>query len=78
MSPGDPSIAIAVLAVIATTVSLSARPGADAFFLPYWARYNYTGYESGQHDDFTAKSWPEYRAFSTPRTRCPGTDGLGG
>ncbi len=32
-------------------------------FIPYWARYNYTGYESGTTADFTAKSWPEYRAF---------------
>ena len=32
-------------------------------FIPYWARYNYTGYESGTTADFTAKSWPEYHAF---------------
>jgi hypothetical protein len=55
-------VAIAVLAVIATTVSL-VRVQQTRDFLPYWARYNYTGYESGSATDFTAKSWPEYRAF---------------
>lgn len=55
-------VAIAVLAVIATTVTL-VRVQQTRDFLPYWARYNYTGYESGNVADFTAKSWPEYRAF---------------
>ena len=55
-------VAIAVLAVIATTVAL-VRVQDRRGFLPYWARYNYTGYESGTAEDFTAKSWPEYRAF---------------
>ncbi len=55
-------IAIAVLAVVATTVAL-VRVQQTRDFLPYWAKYNYTGYESGSTADFTAKSWPEYRAF---------------
>ena len=55
-------VAITVLAVVATTVSL-VRVQQTRDFLPYWARYNYTGYESGTAADFTAKSWPEYKAF---------------
>ena len=31
--------------------------------MPYWAKYNYTGYEGGLPEDFTQKSWPEYHAF---------------
>jgi hypothetical protein len=65
-------IAITVLAVIATTVSL-VRVQQTRAFLPYWARYNYTGYESGTVEDFTAKSWPEYRAFlDTANSLAPG------
>jgi hypothetical protein len=65
-------IAIAVLAVIATTVAL-VRVEQTRDFLPYWARYNYTGYESGSTADFTAKSWPEYRAFlDTANSLAPG------
>jgi hypothetical protein len=64
--------AIAVLAVIATTVAL-VRVQQTRDFLPYWARYNYTGYESGTVEDFTAKSWPEYRAFlDTANSLAPG------
>ena len=55
-------IAIAVLAVVATTVAL-VRVQQTRAFLPYWAKYNYTGYESGSTADFTAKSWTEYKAF---------------
>jgi hypothetical protein len=55
-------IAIAVVAAIVTTVSLVlVQRSRD--FIPYWARYNYTGYEGGSTADLTAKSWPEYRAF---------------
>ncbi|MFI5052854.1 MAG: 6-pyruvoyl-tetrahydropterin synthase-related protein, partial [Acidimicrobiia bacterium] len=65
-------IAIAVLAVIATTVSL-VRVQQTRDFLPYWARYNYTGYEGGTIADFTQKSWPEYRAFlDTANSLAPG------
>jgi len=61
-----------VLAVIATTVAL-VRVEQTRDFLPYWARYNYTGYESGSTADFTAKSWPEYRAFlDTANSLAPG------
>ncbi len=33
--------------------------------LPYWAQYNYTGFEGGSATDVpvTAKSWPEYQRF---------------
>ncbi|HEX9467474.1 MAG TPA: hypothetical protein VGA11_03620 [Acidimicrobiia bacterium] len=55
-------IAIALLAVIAATVTL-VRIDQTRDFLPYWAKYNYTGYESGSTVDSTAKSWPEYKAF---------------
>ena len=65
-------VAITVLAVIATTVAL-VRVQQTRAFLPYWARYNYTGYESGTAEDFTAKSWPEYRAFlDTANSLAPG------
>ena len=48
-------IAIAVLAVMATTVALVRvkRPGTSSRTGP---SYNYTGYESGTTADFTAKS----------------------
>ena len=56
-----------------------ARAADDRDFLPYWARYNYTGYESGTADDFTAKSWPEYRAFlDTANSLAPRSHGVGG
>ena len=53
---------MAVLAAITATVCLVIVQNTRDF-IPYWARYNYTGYESGTTADFTAKSWPEYRAF---------------
>jgi hypothetical protein len=65
-------LAITLLAVIVTTVAL-VRVQQTRDFLPYWARYNYTGYESGTPEDFTAKSWPEYRAFlDTANSLAPG------
>jgi hypothetical protein len=65
-------IAITVLAVLATAAVL-VRVQEKRGFLPYWARYNYTGYESGTPEDFTAKSWPEYRAFlDTANSLAPG------
>ena len=65
-------VAIAVLAVVATTGALVLIQQSRSF-LPYWARYNYTGYESGTTEDFTAKSWPEYRAFlDTANSLAPG------
>jgi hypothetical protein len=64
--------AMAVIAAIATAVCL-VRIQDTRDFLPYWARYNYTGYESGRADDFTAKSWTEYRAFmDKANTLAPG------
>ena len=53
---------MAVLAAITATVCLVIVQNTRDF-IPYWARYNYTGYESGTTADFTAKSWPEYGAF---------------
>jgi hypothetical protein len=65
-------IAIAVLAAIVATVGLVLVQD-DRDFIPYWARYNYTGYESGTAASLTAKSWPEYRAFlDTANTLAPG------
>lgn len=55
-------VVMAVLAAIVTTGCLVIIQS-ERDFVPYWARYNYTGYESGSTADFTAKSWPEYRAF---------------
>jgi hypothetical protein len=65
-------VAMTVLAAIATTVCLVLVQD-DREFIPYWARYNYTGYESGDAANFTAKSWPEYRAFlDTAENLAPG------
>jgi hypothetical protein len=55
-------IAMTVLAAVAATVGLVLVQD-DRGFIPYWARYNYTGYESGSSENFTAKSWTEYRTF---------------
>jgi hypothetical protein len=60
------------LAVVLTVGGLLLINNAHDF-LPYWAKYNYTGYESGSADNFTAKSWPEYRAFmDTANNLAPG------
>jgi len=40
-------------------------------YLPYWAKYNYTGYEGGKAEDFTLKSYPEYRAFMDTAEQLP-------
>jgi hypothetical protein len=65
-------LTMAVLTVVVATIGL-ARIDAESDFLPYWARYNYTGYESGSTEDATAKSWPEYEAFmDTAGTLAPG------
>ena len=65
-------IAIAVLAAVAATGSLVLMYQSRDF-LPYWASYNYAGYEGGSTSDFTAKSWPEYRAFlDTANSLAPG------
>jgi hypothetical protein len=65
-------IAMAVLAAIVATVGLVLVQD-DRDFIPYWARYNYTGYESGTAASLTAKSWPEYRAFlDTANALAPG------
>ncbi|MDQ1431974.1 MAG: hypothetical protein QOF40_2576 [Actinomycetota bacterium] len=65
-------IAMTLLAVLATTATL-VQVQRKRGFLPYWSRYNYTGYESGTVADGTAKSWPEYRAFlDTANSLAPG------
>ena len=65
-------VAMAVVAAIVTTICLVIVQN-ERDFIPYWARYNYTGYESGTTADFTAKSWPEYRAFlDTANSLAPG------
>ncbi|MEX2100798.1 MAG: hypothetical protein WEB19_05225 [Acidimicrobiia bacterium] len=65
-------IAMAVLAAVLTTVAL-VRINATEGYLPYWAKYNYTGYEGGTAEDFTQKSYPELRAFmDTAATLPPG------
>jgi hypothetical protein len=65
-------LAMAVLAAIAATACLVLVQD-DRDFIPYWARYNYTGYETGDAANFTAKSWPEYRAFlDTAEKLAPG------
>jgi hypothetical protein len=65
-------IAIALLAVLAASVAL-VRVYQTRDFLPYWASYNYTGYQGGSDADFTKKSWPEYRDFlDTANTLAPG------
>jgi hypothetical protein len=63
-------IAMAVLAAVATTIVLVLVQH-ERDFIPYWARYNYTGYESGSTANFTAKSWPEYRAFLDTANNLP-------
>ena len=45
-----------------------ARAATTRDFLPYWARYNYTGYESG-----TAETSPRSRGPSTARSSTPRT-----
>ena len=76
---------VAIVAVVGlfTTVAL-VRVNATRGYQPYWARYNYTGYEGGQSQDFTAKSWTEYRSFiDTADALAPGrmlwepNDGIG-
>jgi hypothetical protein len=55
-------VVIAVVAGLFTTVAL-VRVNATRGYLPYWAKYNYTGYEGGITADFTKKDAAEYRAF---------------
>jgi hypothetical protein len=65
-------LAIAVLAAIVTSFGLW-RMYDRRSFLPYWAKYNYAGYEGGTTAAFTKKSWPEYQAFmDTAKTLAPG------
>ena len=55
-------VAIAVTATIFATVGL-ARVHSTRGYIPYWARYNYAGYEGGTVAGFTKKDHAEYRAF---------------
>ena len=62
-------IALTVLAAVAATVGLVLVQD-DRGFIPYWARYNYTGYESGTDADASRRSrGPSTARSSTPRTR---------
>ncbi|HLM19491.1 MAG TPA: 6-pyruvoyl-tetrahydropterin synthase-related protein, partial [Acidimicrobiia bacterium] len=63
-------VALTVLAAITATVCLVIVQN-ERDFIPYWARYNYTGYEGGSTENFTAKSWPEYRAFLDTANNLP-------
>jgi hypothetical protein len=55
-------VAIAVLAAIVASIGIWQIYDARDF-LPYWAKYNYSGYEGGTAAAVTKKSWTEYRAF---------------
>ena len=63
-------VAIAVLAAIVASVGIW-QMYTERDFLPYWARYNYAGYEGGTAAAFTKKSWPEYRAFMDTANALP-------
>jgi len=63
-------VTIAVLAAIVTSFGLW-RMYDKRDFLPYWAKYNYSGYEGGTAAAFTKKSWPEYRAFMDTANSLP-------
>ncbi|MET0628771.1 MAG: hypothetical protein ABW033_09975 [Acidimicrobiia bacterium] len=67
--------AVRVVAIVATvalfgTVAL-VRVHATRGYQPYWAKYNYTGYEGGEAANFTLKSWPEYHAFMDTAAALP-------
>ena len=65
-------VALALLAAVVTSFGLW-RIYDKRDFLPYWAKYNYAGYEGGTDAAFTKKSWPEYRAFmDTAKSLPPG------
>jgi hypothetical protein len=55
-------LAIAVTATIFATVAL-VRVHATRGYIPYWARYNYTGYEGGTLSGLTKMDNAEYNAF---------------
>jgi hypothetical protein len=56
------AVIVALLASVLTAVAL-VRVNDTRGYITYWAKYNYTGYQGGTTADFTAKSWPEYKAF---------------
>ena len=49
------AVAVAMVLVLVTAVAL-VRVDDTRGYLPYWAKYNYTGYEGGTTEDVTAKS----------------------
>ena len=55
-------VTVALVGAVLTTIAL-VRINDTRGYLPYWAKYNYTGYEGGTPEDFTEKSYPELRAF---------------
>ncbi|MET0276683.1 MAG: hypothetical protein ABW211_07550, partial [Acidimicrobiia bacterium] len=87
-APERSRAAVRVVALVATAAVIASialvRVNATRGYLPYWAAYNYTGYEGGDALDFTQKSFPEYKAFmDTANALPPGrmlwepTDGIG-
>lgn len=63
-------LAIGIVTTVFTTLAL-ARVDATRGYIPYWAKYNYTGYEGGKESDFTKKDYDEYRAFVDAASRLP-------
>jgi hypothetical protein len=64
------ALVIALLVVILASIAL-VRVNDTKGYLPYWAKYNYTGYEGGKAEDFTLKSFPEYKAFMDTAEKLP-------
>jgi hypothetical protein len=58
-----------VLALVAAIVLV--RVNDTRGYLPYWAKYNYAGYEGGTTADATAKSYPELKAFMDTADQLP-------
>jgi hypothetical protein len=66
------AITVGILLVLFTGVAL-ARVNATRGYIPYWAKYNYSGYEGGSTSEYTKKGYNEYRAFmDTARALPPG------
>lgn len=65
------TMVVAVLTVALTVGTLVALDH-DKSFIPYWARWNYRGYEDTTGDGATpAKQYPEYRAFIDAAAKLP-------
>jgi hypothetical protein len=63
-SPKLVAALVAGVLTVALSVGVLYSLNQDKGFLPYWARWNYRGYEDVTGDGATpAKQYPEYRAF---------------